>query len=154
VKNTTAQFKDYLLARGASRVTVKNYLSDWSHFCGWYEFYLRQRGREENEVGFLTSLSWRTVEKYKEFLVANRVAAATVNRRLATLRRWGEMAVRERWIEHNSAIEVTNVTKQTGIEEVLAKFEKHLRGEKLAEATLKNYMSDTRQFLNWAEVAY
>jgi integrase/recombinase XerD len=77
-----AAFKQYLISEDTSRNTVSAYLSDVSHFLTWYT----QSFQEDN----LDTVTPTDIRDYREHLQGQipLLAPATMNRRLAALRRF------------------------------------------------------------------
>ena len=153
-------FKTYLLLNGASKNTVKNYLADFNHFLAWLELTLRGQNialdRSVPEI-FINYFDRNYLAKYKSYLVQNQLPISTINRRLSTLRSFGNFCVSQAWLKENPAKKVTNVSlrKKEVIkqQEILNKFKNHLEEEKSSPITIKNYLSDIRNFLTWVEIA-
>ncbi|MFZ5366525.1 MAG: site-specific integrase [Patescibacteria group bacterium] len=155
-------FKTYLKLQGFSSITVRNYLSDLNHFLGWLELTLRSRNLPVNDDEpqlMRLYLKEEFILGYKSFLLANSLPLSTVNRRLSTLRTFGKFCLSQAWISENPTKQLSNVAikqssnKITGEEKILEEFRKHLEAEKTSSNTIKNYLSDIRAFLTWAEIA-
>jgi site-specific recombinase XerD len=97
--------------------------------------------------------------KYKNYLVQNQLPVATVNRRLSTLRTFGGFCLSQAWIRENPAKKLTNVSlgqrtnNRKHRDAILNKFRQSLKEEKASPMTIKNYLSDIRNFLTWVELA-
>lgn len=81
-------FAGHLVEGGKSERTIQAYLQDVRSFCAWFD----AENEREFSPGELTG--W-DVRGYKKFLQGEKRAAATVNRRLATLRALAGWAVDE-----------------------------------------------------------
>lgn len=79
--NAEAQFKIFLVAGNISDVSIRNYLSDYRHFCGWAEGNTPRSALDKTEVD--TSL----FSGYQTYLLGSRLPPSTVKRRLSTLRK-------------------------------------------------------------------
>lgn len=166
-------FKAYLKVKGASQNTIKNYLADLNHFLAWLELTLRGQNialdRSLPEL-FVRYFEPNYLAKYKNYLVQNQLPVATVNRRLSTLRTFGGFCLSQAWISENPAKKVTNISlgrktekghRQGGVPlrrerqktEILGEFKRSLEEEKASPMTIKNYLSDIRNFLTWVELA-
>ncbi len=103
-------FKDYLMLGNASKITVKNYLSDISGFARWYEEAILptiESPLSSNQGFYLITQS--VVEDYRKRLVEIQNAAPrTINRKLSALRRYLEFATRKGFIT-NQEISVSSV---------------------------------------------
>lgn len=151
-------FSAYLSSENLSSVSQKNYLADLRHFLGWFIFTLsRNRKTEAGKFNpsLLRLINEALISDYKKFLVVNKVATKTVNRRLSTLRKFGEFCLKQGLISENPAKKVNNQPLEVSYEdkgqEILREFKKALEEEKVAESTVKNYLADVRQFINWVE---
>lgn len=149
------QFKLYLESLSLSRKTIRNYLSDLSHFTAWATLKLRTTGYEiTQDQNLIPYLSCSLIEEYRIFLLTNTIPARTINRRLSTLRRFGRFLQEKGLIITNPAVEIINVEIYSVQEEqrmLLVKFRKHLEQEGLTGKTRRNYISDVRGFLRFAE---
>lgn len=155
-------FKAYLKVKGASQNTIKNYLADLNHFLAWLELTLRGQNialdRSLPEL-FSRYFEPNYLAKYKNYLVQNQLPVATVNRRLSTLRTFGGFCLSQAWITENPAKKLTNVSLGLKTEDgrqktkMLEEFRKSLEEEKASPMTIKNYLSDIRNFLTWVEIA-
>lgn len=153
-------FKIYLKTRGVSKVTIKNYISDLTHFLAWMELFLRSQNLPlfQNESEFLGRyFTQNLVERYKNYLFSN-LPLSTVNRRLSTLRTFARFCLRQAWITEDPTKNISNIaterqsTRATK-EKILEEFRKSLEKEKTSSNTIKNYLSDIRGFLIFVETA-
>lgn len=171
-----AVFETYLLTKGSSRITIKNYLSDLNHFLGWLELTLRSQNLPfslDDPEYVIRYFNFLTVNKYRNFLVGNELPAKTINRRLSTLRNLASFAISQGWIKENPTKGILNQLSNTnkeklmkltdegltvqssnkpmimGDSDLLDKFKQSLGKENTSPNTIKNYLSDIRKFLNW-----
>lgn len=159
-------FALYLESQGSSKITIKNYLSDLRHFLAWTELYLKSRnlsfpqGRSLEEPQSLSFyFKQELVEKYKTYLVSNEFPAATINRRLSTLRKLAKFGLLKSWINENPTQSISNAAryqepiKKTTIlkqqEQITHEFKSYLELKKNSSNTIKSYLSDVREFLNY-----
>lgn len=149
-------FKNYLLVQKNSPVTAKNYVTDLNHFLNWVD---NEIGIKYQIVGkdIFSFFTKKTLEKYKASLLTEAIPLTTINRRLSTLRKFGQFGLSQGWLKNNPALKITNATfKETKTDsevdvKILEGFEKQLEKEKISPVTIKNYLSDLRHFLNWLE---
>lgn len=124
---------------GLTPRTVRNYRSDLAHFLRW--------------AGG-APLSANLLANYKAYLLET-TASSTANRSLSTLRAFCRFLVGNGFLAKNPAENISNIdTKETLSdtavkEKLLQEFTKHLQDQKVSATTLKNYLSDVRQFLAW-----
>lgn len=136
------KFQEYLKQKGVCQKTLRNYRSDLNHFLEW-----------SNTDNILPHFNSFLVANYKGHHLENRVPESTTNRRLSTLRNFARFLVAQGYIGSDPTQIVSNVKKDTNWEQknqkLLEDFKKHLEKEGVSKTTLKNYLSDTRQFLAW-----
>lgn len=165
------QFRTYLRLNGASRSTIKNYLTDFNHFLAWLELTLRgqnialNRSVPELIVHYFDP---NYLTRYKNYLLQNQLPISTINRRLSTLRNFGGFCVSQAWLTENPAKQIKNITLEEAEgfypelkkkrvkkenERFLIEFRKDLEKEKFKPNTIKNYLADIKNFLAWAEFA-
>lgn len=142
-------FVNYLTASlTVSEKTLKNYISDFSHFTGWAILRLRTDGFEVSEESdILPHLSPEFLTRYRDFLTSNKVPPSTINRRLSTLRHLGRFLATRELTDANIAKDISNMSSLNLEEKMLEGFKKHLEKEGTKEKTVKNYISDVRGFL-------
>lgn len=147
-------FRLYLKTQGVSPVTVKNYAADVNHFFNWLaqKTGIRHQVAGNSIFGLFTK---ETLNEYKTDLKSAKTPPSTVNRRLSSLRKLGQFAKSQGWILENPGEKVVNALKQTTnrhlVEKILGNFRKHLEKEQVSQITIKNYLSDLRDFLAWVE---
>lgn len=142
--NLPKRFEEYLKTElKISGKTLRNYRSDLSHFLSW-------SNHAEDIVPHFTGL---LVANYKSHHIENKIPEGTTNRRLSTLRNFGKFLVKTGLIAENPAQLLNNLAKIETVEQkqisILEEFEAHLKDEGVSRVTLKNYLSDVRQFLAW-----
>jgi len=149
-------FFNYLRSKGISARTLKNYKSDLSHFTGWMIFQLRTLGILAEELQeaipfFKPELS----KKYKQYMLSNKIAHKTVNRRLTTLRHLARFLTKSQILDFNFTQGLSNLPKKfdpsLSYQTMVDEFQNYLKKEKVSPITVKNYLSDIRQFISWLE---
>lgn len=95
------QFRQYLLSQNINPGTVGNYVSDINHFLGWLE-----------GIGLeLDHISSDHIHSYRRHLLEELSAPiTTVNRRLTSLRRFGDWAASAQIWPQNHAATLSNVS--------------------------------------------
>lgn len=147
-------FKIYLKTQGVSPVTVKNYLADVNHFFNWLtqKTGIRHQVAGNSIFGLFTR---ETLNEYKTDLRLSETPSSTINRRLSALRKLGQFAKSNGLLPENPAKEVVNTPRQDSsqnlIEGILGNFRKYLEKKQASQITIKNYLSDLRDFLSWVE---
>lgn len=152
--NLPESYRAYLKTQGLSSATNKNYVADINHFLDWLyqKTHVHHRVAGINILGLFTI---ETLEEYKANLTDQNTPLSTVNRRLSALRKFGQFAKTQGWINQNPVLKIKNVvvpeSEQSVKQNLLARFQKSLEEEKVSKLTIKNYLSDLRHFLIWLE---
>ncbi|QQG41613.1 MAG: site-specific integrase [Candidatus Woesebacteria bacterium] len=157
IDSTRNNFIKYLSSLGLSPKTHKNYRSDLGHFISWLILRVKSLG---SYVTTLTEavpfMNKNIVSEYKSYLIENNIPAKTINRRLSTLRHLTKYLAISNLISTDLMGGVENISdgikviKNTS-DPLIDEFRAHLETEKVSKNTVKNYVSDVRQFLSWLE---
>ena len=150
----TKDFFEYLESLDVSKKTLKNYRSDISHFSGWLFLRLRHWGVIAEELtDTFPFLNPKLASEYKKFLIENKTAEKTVNRRLSTLRHLARFLTASQILDFNFMDGTTNISTlpEPRIHPLISRFETYLEEEKVSHNTVKNYLSDIKQFISWIE---
>jgi len=100
------RFQEYLVQRGMSPATVKNYLADLNAFARWY------KAHKENDASLL-AFSTDDVRAFCAEMSQGGQAINTVNRRLHALRKFGQFAVELDLRDHNPAEDVARIKHES-----------------------------------------
>lgn len=154
--STKNDFYKYLSSLGLSQKSFKNYRSDLNHFMAWAILKIRSYGSYVNNLTELTPfLRTKLALEYKSYMSENMFPKKTVNRRLSTLRHLSRYLVLSQVIDGDFMNEIENISeakvKRSGPSPVINEFRGYLEKEKVSPNTIKNYISDIRQFLSWLE---
>lgn len=157
--NIIKNFTEDLLLQGKSKISVKNYKSDISHFLAWAFLKLKTIGSYPETVAEIAPfINTNFFNEYKSYMVENKIKNKTINRRLSTLRNFSRFLTSRQVVDRDFMQGIQNVgigvlkTAQGIGEEIIEKFKQSLAsGEKASANTIKNYVSDTKHFLNWLE---
>lgn len=163
--STKKDFAKYLDTLGVSPKSHKNYRSDLSHFVGWAILKIRSFGSYvENLTEVVPFLNDSLANDYKNYMVENKHPSQSINRRLSTLRHLSRFLVATQAINSDFTVGIENISlfKNTSKPAVAPKvevkqndivddFKAYLEAEKVSASTLKNYLSDVRQFVIWLE---
>ena len=150
------EFIKYLTALGISPKSHKNYRSDLNNFVAWAILKIRSYGSYvQGLADIVPFLSRSLVDEYKADLVANKTPTKTINRRLSTLRHLSRFLI---------AFQITDVNFMEGIENdlqnghkkkknhpLVSSFKSALESEGVSPNTVKNYLSDIKQFMEWLD---
>lgn len=126
-----ATFATYLRGQDRSVKTIRSYLSDLHQFATWFE----QTNGAPVTPQTVTPSDLREYRQY--MLVTQRLAASTINRRLAALSTYLAWGVETGALEYNPAQKVKGVGKQTLAPKWLTKTDQG-RLERTVEADLQN----------------
>ena len=150
------EFVNYLDSCGLSPKSHKNYRSDLSHFLGWAILKIRTFGSyAESLTEIVPFLSSKLVLEYKNYMTQNAAPAKTVNRRLSTLRHLAKFLTATQIVDSDFMDSVENISlsqnKKPGPDPIIGSFRSFLEAEKVSPNTIKNYLSDIKQFMSWVE---
>jgi site-specific recombinase XerD len=148
------KFLDYLKDLGISPKSHKNYRSDISHFSGWFLLIIRKWGVVTSEFSeAIPFINQKSATEYKLFLIKNKVADKTINRRLSTLRHLSRFLTASQILDFDFMEGITNLSLVSSSDTypLLPQFEKYLSKEKASNNTIRNYVNDVKQFLAWLE---
>ena len=151
------QFEKYLASLGISVKSLKNYKSDISHFLGWAVLKAKTFGSYAEELSDLIPfLSTKMSVEYRDFMTANSMPPKTINRRLSTLRHLAKFLINSQITDFNFMDGIQNLSDaqkkgSLSYHSIISQFSSHLEAENVSKSTIKNYVSDVRQFLIWLE---
>lgn len=153
---TKNSFIEYLSSLNLSPKSHKNYRSDLNHFLAWAILKIRSYGPFiEDLTDTIPFLTQRLALGYKTFMTENNFPDKTINRRLSTLRHLSRFLVSTQVIDSDFMGEIENMTSvkkpKSKVDPIVNDFRAHLEAEKISANTIKNYVSDVRQFLTWLE---
>jgi len=150
------EFLTYLSALNISVKSLKNYKSDVTHFTAWIILKVRSYGAFiENLTEAIPFLNKNLVWEYKTYLLENSTPDKTINRRLSTLRHLAKHLLVSQIVNFDFMEGVENITQTKKFvfagNSLVDGFKSHLTAKKASRNTIKNYISDVRQFLSWLE---
>lgn len=149
-------FLTYLSVLNISPKSLKNYKSDLTHFTGWIILKVRSYGTYiENLTEAIPFLNKNLVWEYKKYLLENSIPGKTINRRLSTLRHLAKHLIVSQVLDFDFMYGIENMSLakkvSIGTHPLINDFKGYLEAEKASVNTIKNYLSDVRQFLTWLE---
>lgn len=150
------EFIKYLDSLGLSPKSHKNYRSDLTHFLAWAILKIRTFGSYvESLTEIVPFLSLDLSREYKSYLYENSAPPKTINRRLSTLRHLSKFLTATQIADTDFMAGVENILlspkKITKAEPIIDSFKAYLEAEKVSPNTVKNYLSDIKQFMTWLE---
>jgi len=141
------RFKKYLQESGLSQLSIKNYLSDIRQFLKWGKVVSQRKKIQDTQYSLLSSNLFST---YRSHLLDTKMPRSTVNRKLSSLRRFGQFLKKEKILKENPAQGISNLP-QKEIPRILNNFAHFLNKERLSSVSIKNYLADISRFLNWVK---
>lgn len=143
MKINPAPFKSWLKLRNYSASTIKNYLADLRKF-----------------QDFIAINNPRANNPFSSTLISNYLSSLTdksnYKRYLASLNKFCQFAIDQRVISTNPVTKALNPTTpksikphQQQITQLLNQFSLYLKKHHKSSSTVKNYLVDIHQFLNW-----
>lgn len=135
------KFKQHLLSqKNASKITVKNYLADIRKFIRWFE--------TRYQTTFTASaINTSVANEYTKQISTN--APRSVKRYTSSLKKFCTYLKAEGVIQSNP-FEINTEEKKNEVDPwLLQEFKNSLYNAKASRLTIKNYMIDIQQFLNW-----
>jgi site-specific recombinase XerD len=150
------EFIKYLDSLGLSPKSHKNYRSDLSHFLGWAILKIRSFGSYVESLSEIAPfLTVNLAREYKDYMNGNDAPPKTINRRLSTLRHLSRFLTTSQIVDSDFMSGIGNIgnaqKKKPVIEPVIANFRSYLEDQKVSDNTIKNYLSDVKQFMTWLE---
>ncbi len=150
------EFSKYLDTLGVTPKSHKNYRSDLSHFLGWLILRLRSYGSYvETLTEAVPFLNKNIATEYKNYMIENSQPIGSVNRRLSTLRHLSRFMVATQIVNSDFTTGIENIAQNRPAPkmsfDIVDDFKVFLEAEKVSSSTLKNYVSDVRQFLSWLD---
>ena len=142
----TAQFKDTLSRQKLAPATLKNYVSDVDRFLEWLAGELQETAIQPVQLTaevFPNYLRWLNDSR-------NDINSATAERYLSSLRRFGNWLVQSGRCLNDPAAKLGGLKIDQTLEQTLAEFKNTLVQQKLSASTIKNYLSDVKNYLLWA----
>lgn len=161
------QFKEYLKAKSLSKVSQKNYVSDSRRFLLWHYHAFNLKTKTPFEISLVRLIDGSTLATYRSRLIQTKTPLKTINRYLGSLRLFGLFLKATNLKITNPSSNLINVTPEDmnpvnpelglnndtkpnkGYQSTLSSFKLTLINQHLTKSTVKNYISDVGQFLNW-----
>ncbi len=142
--NLEASFREFLLAGNFQPTSIRNYLSDFRHFAGWANYHVA-KSQLAKKTDFIDA---DLIEKYRSYLVENKLPIKTVNRRLSAVRKFCSFCISQGWMKENPAKRIKNVSLRFEIEPVLRQYEEDLRKENIDQEMRQNNLTTIQEFLS------
>lgn len=116
-KEVLREFKNYLKETGLSQTTQKNYLADLRHFLKFVETkkatLLCHSELVSESAQMLKQVQHDTTKlfsEYHDFLTTTPLSLSSINRKLSSLRKFGQFLFESGKLDHNPAQKIKNLT--------------------------------------------
>lgn len=140
-------YRGYLSDVGKSDRTISAYLSDLQQFAAWF---FESRG-QDLAPELMTSVD---VREYKNALTTGHASPATINRRLAALRSFGDYCVIACHIDYNPLGQLVGISQQKSAPHWLEADEQNAIARELERARLASRSASTRWATERDQVIY
>ena len=134
----TEGFSHWLNAKSYSSSTIRNYLSDVNRY---FQFIVNCKLKIENSNLFSPS----TVASYLKSIDKD----PNSNRYLSSLSKFFQYAIDQNLIKINPLKQAQKV-KKTSINDIIANYQSFLTKKHFSASTIRNYLNDLRQFIDWS----
>ncbi len=104
-----ASFREFLISKNLTPITLKNYLSDLRHFYGW----LYTQKLLQSETSFKEAFSRSNIASYFLALQQSNIPIKTLQRRLSTLRKFFSFCILQNWLTESPAKHIQFNTNQS-----------------------------------------
>ncbi len=142
--NLEASFREFLLAGNFQSTSIRNYLSDFRHFTNWINY----RTAKSQTIEKNDSIDANLIEKYRSYLIEDKLPVKTVNRRLSSVRKFCSFCISQGWMKENPAKRIKNVGPKFEIESILKQYEKDLKKEGVDQEMNKDDLAIIKEFLS------
>lgn len=140
-----AEFKKYLTAGKAEASTIKNYLSDLHYFFSWVQNTRHMSDLDYSELEEVFSHS--LIRSYYLYLKSSTNSGNTIDRRIATLRKFFLLCVEQRWLHSNPTDEFDKKTKQDEQEEIISAYKQSLMPKNYTQDDLAHHINVIRDLV-------
>jgi len=79
------------------------------------------------------------------------IPASTINRRLSSLRCFGNFLQAANKLNSNPTQAISSIIQQPNLNQIINRYQQYLNKQKLSPITIKNYLSDLKIYLLWAQ---
>lgn len=154
-----SDFQKYLQNLKISSRSIKNYKSDIAHFISWAKKQMNKVGTSiESLEDLIPFLSFEFANKYLNSMIEGAIPQKTINRHLSSMRHLSKFLIELGYFDFDFMNETQNVSKKASKSPnsfanhvSIIEFKSYLEAEKVSNNTIKNYLSDIRQFMDWLD---
>lgn len=140
-----AEFKKYLAAGNAEASTIKNYLSDLHYFFTWVQNTRQIVDFDYSELGEV--FSHALIRSYHTYLKTSTNSENTIDRRLATIRKFFLLCISQQWLKTNPADEFDKKTKLDEQEEIVSAYRQSLLSKQYSNLELERHINVIRDLV-------
>lgn len=157
---TIGKFKLYLNTENISKGSARSYLSDSRHFLGWLVSFLLEKhlidinSQNPGVKSLLEFVNEKLLEAYKNYQLEINVPVKTINRRFSSLRKFGSFCQIRLDLKKSKFDTLRNISREEETPKtnyLFDEFRLELWKNKAGKTTIKNYLSDVKQFISWCE---
>jgi site-specific recombinase XerD len=152
----TDKFNAYLKTLSLSNKTLVNYASDINHFKSWLISKVKALGASaETFTECIPFINKNSVSDYKQDLISQNTPEKTINRRLSTLRKLDKFLFDNQITDFRFSENVGNILKHApeAGSNLIKQFEKSLSEANISKNTIKNYLSDVKQYISLSKIS-
>ncbi|HPT66160.1 MAG TPA: site-specific integrase [Candidatus Woesebacteria bacterium] len=132
-------YQNWLLSKSYSDATIRNYLTDlrkYFLFTNQSEDQLTdQIFDQDNLISYFQNINQD--QNYKRFL--------------ASLSKFFQFALDQHLISENPFSNALKIQPETNLQEVIDQYQQQLEANKFSISTIRNYINDIQQFINWTK---
>lgn len=138
-KEIFAGFKTWLIAKNYSSSTIRNYFSDINAYLIFFK-------KSKLNINFFDIFSPNTVASYLQTIANN----PAYSRYTSSLSKFFQYALDQNIIKIDPLKQAKKI-KKPSIEELLADYQSFLTKKRFSTSTIRNYLNDLRQFIDWSK---
>ena len=124
-------FRSFLVSKNYSSATVRNYLSDLTSYFAFTKN--------------LNPFSSDTISSYLKTISSD----TNYRRYLSSLKKFFKYT-QDQGLTKNNPLKAALRDKKPSSDEIINDYQEFLVKKKFSQATIKNYLNDIRQFINWS----
>ena len=131
----TACYQNWLVSKSYSDATVRNYVMDVKKYIDFSSNTAEKIFNDENLSSYFQNINQDP--NYKRFL--------------ASLSKFFQFALDQNLISENPFSKALKNQPKNTDQDMVEIYQKHLETKKFSISTIRNYINDIHQFINWAQ---
>jgi len=157
VENFLNSFKNFLVTEKAAYITQRSYLSDVRFFFNWFFSISQNKLNPASKFDLPTLLKKidpGVLSAYNFYLIENKIPLKSINRKFSALRKLGSFCLIQNYFSENIFENLKTLSDRPLFPEHkchLGQFKDQLAKNNLSKITIKNYLVDAKQFLDWSK---